>query len=164
MEWWNEIDDQLKHDRARVFIPDICIAEAFKVLAKKYYDEKWFKSSIAMAQAKKSLSRDIRVPTTELKAAQRRIRYHDISTNRDIVISVDRFFELFAKQGKKVQIADLILVSTAKYLMDFYDIPKKSLHIVTLDTALREGIAKTTELPNAYDPTKALNRAKFVFQ
>lgn len=40
--WWREIDAQLNAGVARVFVPDVCIAEAFKVIAKKYYREGWF--------------------------------------------------------------------------------------------------------------------------
>lgn len=32
-QWWREIDRQVRAQRARVYVPDICIAEAFKVLA-----------------------------------------------------------------------------------------------------------------------------------
>ena len=141
----------------------MCIAEAFKVLAKKYYEEKWFTSPAAFRRAKKALSDDVHIPTKNLKSTSRNVRYHDISTNRDIIISVDRFFELFTKQGKKVQIADLILVATAKYLIDFYDLPKTRLHIVTLDKPLKGGISRISELPNAYDPTTTLHRAEVVF-
>lgn len=162
--WWSAIDSQLNAGHGRVFVPDICIAEAFKVLAKKYYSERWFKTAVAFNSAKLRLSRDIRTSGKSLKSLTRRIRYHDLSTNRDIIISVDRFFELFMKNNKNVQIGDLILVATAKYLMDFYDIPKDLLHIVTLDNALREGIAKVIELPNAYDPTRKAHRAEVVFE
>jgi len=158
-DWWSEIDSQLDAGHARVYVPDVCIAEAFKTLAKKYYSHKWFKSAVTFNQAKKRLSDDVRTGSQALKAFSRKVRFHDISTNRDIIISVDRFFELFMKNGKNVQIADLILVATAKYLMDFFDVPKDLLHIVTLDTPLREGIAKVVELPNAYDPTKNSHRA-----
>jgi predicted nucleic acid-binding protein len=161
--WWKEIDEQADAGLARVYVPDLCIAEAFKVLAKKYYAEKWFKTSVAFSNAKSALSADVRTSSSTLRALNRNIKYHDISTNRDIIISVDRFFELFTKHKKNVQIADLILVSTAKYLMDFYDIPKPHLHIVTLDNALREGIAKVAELPSAYDPTRLAHRAEVVF-
>jgi len=162
-EWWVEIEKQLNAGKARVYVPDVCIAEAFKVLAKKYYDEKWFTSAVQFNQAKRALSGVIRIPSNSLKAASRKVRYHDVSTNRDIIIAVDRFFELLAKQGKKVQIADLILIATAKYLMEFFDLPKNMLHIVTLDKQLRGGIAKISELPNAYDPSEPLNRASVVF-
>ena len=41
LEWWNKIYAQLNIYKARVYIPDLCIAETFKVLAKKYYVYKW---------------------------------------------------------------------------------------------------------------------------
>jgi hypothetical protein len=42
-EWWKQIKKQLDKDQARVYVLDLCIAETFKVLAKKYYnDEKYF--------------------------------------------------------------------------------------------------------------------------
>lgn len=163
-EWWLEIDAQLLAENARVYVPDLCIAEAFKVLAKKYYREKWFASHRDFSIARDALSKDMRTSTKELKRSTREVRYHDISTNRDIIIAVDRFFELFYKAGKGVQIVDLILLSTAKYLMEFFDIPRDMLHIVTLDTALREGIAKAGDLPNAYDPASVRShRAEVVF-
>jgi len=37
--WWKEIDKQISEERARVYVPDLCIAEAFKVLAKKHYQK-----------------------------------------------------------------------------------------------------------------------------
>jgi predicted nucleic acid-binding protein len=161
--WWDEIDNQLDSGLARVYVPDLCIAEAFKVLAKKHYRERWFKKHSDFDMARRRLSDDIRMPTKELKKSARDVRFHDISTNRDIIISVDRFFELFMKHGKHVQIVDLVLVATAKYLMEFFDIPRDSLYIVTLDAPLREGIAKAGDLPNAYDPTLASHRADVVF-
>jgi hypothetical protein len=161
--WWRHIDRQLDSGYARVFVPDICIAEAFKTLAKKYYRERWFRSPVQFTAAKRRLSADVRTPDRNLRSLKREVRFHDISTNRDIIIAVDRFFELFMKNGKNVQIVDLVLVATAKYLMDFYDIPKPFLHIVTLDKALLTGIAKIQELPNAYDPTLPTHRAELVF-
>jgi len=60
-------------------------------------------------------------------------------------------------------VPDLIVAATAKYLREFFDIPKEWLHIVTLDRALREGIAKVPELPRAYDPTDPSHAANRVF-
>jgi hypothetical protein len=161
--WWTEIDSQLDAGVARVFVPDVCIAEAFKVIAKKHYREKWFPKYSEFKKARDGLSVDIRTTTRALKHFDRDVRFHDISTNRDIVISVDRFLELFLKHGKNVQIVDLIIAATAKYLMEFFDIPKDRLHIVTLDIALREGINEATDLPNAFDPTLRAHRPEAVF-
>lgn len=56
------------------------------------------------------LSAFVRTEPKRLRAYDRYVRVHDISTNRDIIVSVDRFFELFYKDKKNVQIGDLILV------------------------------------------------------
>ncbi|MFB3909356.1 MAG: hypothetical protein ACE15D_13235 [Candidatus Eisenbacteria bacterium] len=162
-EWWEEIDAQVGHKRARVYAPDICVAEAFKVLAKKYYEEQWFKTAVTFNNARLRLRKFITTPTRTLRAARRHIKFHDISTTRDIIISVDRFYEAFHKHKKKVQLPDLIVVATAKYLLDFYDVPKQQLHIVTLDRALREGSKFIQELPNAYDPTEPSDSKDIVF-
>ena len=162
-EWWDEIDAQIKQGKARVYVPDICIAESFKTLAKKYYEEKWFKKSAGFRKARESLRSFVSVPLKTLKAAKREIKVHDVSTTRDLIISVDRFYELFHKEKKKVSLPDLIVVATAKYLIDFYDIPKERLHLITLDANLRDGTKKIQELPNAYDPTQARDRRGKVF-
>ena len=154
LDWWKEIDTQLDFDKARVYIPDLCIAETFKVLAKKYYIDKWFRRPTEYSNARDRLLQDITVSTKTLRAYSRKIRYHDISTSRDIIISVDRFYEVFLKAGLDVSLPDLVILATAKYLIDFYDVPKNRMHIVTLDRSLRDGSKKIQELPNAYDPTK----------
>lgn len=163
-EWWEEIETQLKKNKARVYVPDICIAESFKTLAKKYYEEKWFKTPVVFNNARKKLAKFVSVPARTLKATKREIKVHDISTTRDLIISVDRFYELFHKYKKKVSLPDLIVVATAKYLIDFYDIPKDRLHIVTLDTGLWEGSKKIQELPNAYNPTQSSDSRDRVYQ
>lgn len=163
--WWDEIENQLDGGKARVYIPDICIAEVFKVLAKKYYTEGWFRSSADHAYYRRKLRRAITTPGRTLRKKDREILYHDVETNRDIIIAVDRFYEIFHRHGlHKVSLADLLIVSTAKYLMDFFDIPRDSLHIVTMDGSLRNGSTKIQELPNAYDPTRVQDHRDRVFQ
>lgn len=164
MEWWNEIESQIKQRRARVYIPDICIAETFKVLAKKYYQERWFRSPQDLGHYRAQLRKVVSLKRSELRKANRFIAYHDIATTRDIIVSVDRFFELFLRHKKWVSVPDLIVVATAKYLMDFYDAPKENLHIVTLDKNLRDGSRIIQELPNAYNPTYKWDRCNLVFQ
>jgi predicted transcriptional regulator len=133
-------------------------------LAKKYYREKAFKNAVAFNNIRKKMSNDITTTMRTLKSQKRVIKYHDISTCRDIIIAVDRFFEMFMKKHKDVQIVDLILIATAKYLMDFYDIEKKELHIVTMDNALYDGARKITEIPIAYDPTRKTDSVKRIFE
>jgi predicted nucleic acid-binding protein len=163
MDWWAEIDTQLKAGRARIYIPDICIAEAFKVLAQKYYTDKWFKTAPQYNYWRKKLRETISNRDNKIRKYSREILYHDISTSRDIIISVDRFFELFLKEKLKASLPDLIILATAKYLIDFYDIPKDSLHIITMDNALRDGSKKSQDLPNAYDPTKPEDECSRIF-
>ncbi|HEU5180430.1 MAG TPA: hypothetical protein VFW45_06545 [Candidatus Polarisedimenticolia bacterium] len=163
-EWWDEIHAQLNANKARVYVPDVCIAEAYKVLAKKYYTERWFKSTASFRGARQKMVKDISLPARMLKAQARRVRFHDISTSRDIIIAVDRFYEMLMKQSIEVQLPDLILLATGKYLMDFFDIPKNRLHIVTLDRKLRRGTQKIQELPNAYDPTEASDSVGRIFR
>jgi hypothetical protein len=163
-KWWKEIDRQVDDERARVYVPDICVAEAFKVLAKKYYQEGAFKNSTTFKLARDRLRGDIITPANVLKSQQRHIRYHDVSASRDIIIAVDRFYEAFMKAKKNVGIVDLILVATAKYLMDFHDAQRSQLHIITMDNALWSGTKKITELPNAYDPTQPADSFEKVFK
>ncbi len=164
LEWWEEIDAQLDAETARVYVPDIHIAETFKVLAKKYYEDAWFSSPQAMNNARVRFRKDIVNKTERLRSAKRVIRFHDLPTSRDIIISVDRFYRLFMKHKKKVQLPDLIIVGSAKYLLDFFDIRKPYLHIVTLDRSLWEGSKKIGELPNAYDPVQSSDRRDRVFE
>jgi hypothetical protein len=162
--WWDEIEDQLARNVARVYIPDICIAEAFKVLAKKRYAHGWFKTAAEHRRARDTLSKDIRTHNTGLKAGKRRVPYHDISTNRDIIISVDRFFGVFLRHKNtiRVSVPDLIVLATAKYLIEFFDIPKERLHVVTMDVELRTGSKRLGhELPPAYDPTTGLDPGRW---
>ena len=163
LQWWEEIDAQLSSNKARVYIPDLCIAETFKTLARKYYVDKWFKDYDAYQKARGKLRNDVTTLPSLLRAKNRQIKYHDILTSRDVIISVDRFFEVFHKKGYTVQLPDLIILATAKYLMDFYDIPKYRLHIVTLDQPLRDGSTKIQEIPNAYDPTRIQDARTKVF-
>ncbi len=163
LEWWDEIDAQILSHKARVYIPDLCIAETFKVLAKKYYVDKWFSNSVELNNARKRLINDITNSPQTLRASRRYIQYHDISTSRDIIISVDRFYETFMKHGIEVSLPDLVILATAKYLIDFFDMPKRYIHIVTLDRNLRTGSTKIPEIPNAYDPTLASDMHNKVF-
>lgn len=164
LEWWKEIDQQLKRDRARVYIPDICIAEAFKVLAKKRFGKtRWFVKDSAYRKALDNFKDQISISHKELTKKGRKIYYHDISTSRDIIISVDRFYQLYVYYYPSVSLADLIIVATAKYLMDFYDLSKERIHIITLDKDLRKGTRRLSELPYVYDPTQEADAAKRIF-
>lgn len=166
-EWWKEIKKQLEKDQARVYVLDLCIAEAFKVLARKYYNkEKIFTNASSYSHARGALAKDLTLSSKDAKKSIRKIKYHDIQTNRDIIISVDRFFEKSCKEQKKLgktSIVDLLILSTAKYLVDFYGLPKKDLYIITQDNALCK-LAKTyADIPMAFNPSLASDSASKVF-
>jgi predicted nucleic acid-binding protein len=161
--WWDEIDRQIDADRARVYVPDLCIAEAFKVLAKKNYKESAFKYAADYKKARERLSEDVTTEHRVLKSQNRQIRYHDMSATRDIIISVDRFYELFMKHSLNVGVIDLIVIASAKYLMDFHDAQRSQLHLVTMDDALWRGTKKINELPNAYNPREPSDAFARVF-
>ena len=72
----------------------------------------------------------------ELQKQTRYVGYHDVPASRDIIVAVGRFYEAFMKHKCNVGVIDLIVVSTAKYLMDFHDAQRKQIHIVTHDKAL----------------------------
>jgi hypothetical protein len=163
LAWWDRIDQLVKDGRAIVYVPDVCVAESFKVLAKKYFVARWLPRSQVLATQRRRLAAFVSIDRRRLKAARRSVHVHDIPTTREIIIGVDRFYELFAKRGHQVQIADLILASVAKYLLDFFALHRSCLHIVTLDRALRLGVQGVGELPNAYDPTIRLHRAELIF-
>lgn len=162
-EWWKIIEKQIKAKQAIVYIPDICIAEVIKVFAKTYYRKKWFTTSQQYNSCIKRFLKDIRTSHKELASKNRHIRYHDISTSRDILISVERFNRIFISHGYHgVSVPDLIIVSTAKYLMDFYNVPYKYIHILTTDNDLKAGSNKVAEIPTAYDP--AVQKVDSIFK
>jgi len=74
MEWWGEIEAQLTAGTACGYVPDICIAEAFKTLAEKHYEDKWFKKSTDLNSARDNLEKFVKISTKTLKTANRNIK------------------------------------------------------------------------------------------
>ena len=100
----------------------------------------------------------------DMSKANRVINVHDLAASRDIIISVDRFFEpLYKSKGHDVSIADLILLASAKYLVDFYDVPRASLYILTCDRSLVKLANKVPDFPNAINPTEGRYSAHETF-
>ncbi|MCI0428240.1 MAG: hypothetical protein L0Z46_09515 [Nitrospiraceae bacterium] len=162
-DWWVEIDKQLERGDGVAYIPDICIAEAFKVLAKKYYENRYFRNTAEYKFARDRLIRFIHLPPKVLKASTRRISVHDLSTSRDIIIAVDRFFEVFFRHKLPVSVIDLLILATAKYLIDFFKISPKHLHIITLDNSLWRGSRHLADVPSAFNPNDDSNLAAKIF-
>ena len=152
-DWWNEIRRQYRAGYARVYVPDICIGEAFKVLAKWYYTKGFFLSPPAYTQARERLRKLVSTSHKEMAKAQHNVPIHDLPTNRDIVIGVDRFFEVAFKGRQKCQIADLILLAGAKYLVDLYDLPREHLYVLSCDKPLLKIAAQPSDRFRAIDPT-----------
>jgi hypothetical protein len=163
-DWWAFIDKQLNAGKATVYIPDLCIAEAFKVLAKKYYNEKYFRNSQEYKFSRDQLRNFVSMNQRQLRAQSRIVKVHDISTCRDIIIAVDRFYEIFCKYKLTASIVDLIVLATAKYLIDFYYIQPNCLHIVTLDKSLWQGSRHLADIPRAYNPNEKTEFANRIFQ
>lgn len=162
-DWWLEIEAQLEQDKAVVYVPDLCIAEAFKVLAKKYYQDHYFRNPGEYKFSRDRLIDFIHMPPKVLRAFGRRVSVHDISTSRDIIIAVDRFFEIFFKHGLSASVIDLIILATAKYMIDFFKIPMKQIHIVTLDNSLWRGTRKVPDIPTAFNPNNYRELAQKIF-
>ncbi len=163
-DWWDEIQAQMDVGKARVYVPDVCIAEAFKVLAKFYYRHRWWDRRGDYDEATQKLRRLVTMSHEEMKRVDRLVKCHDLSTNRDIVIAVDRFFEPLFRRCKNVQVADLILLASTKYLLDFYDLPRDRVYIVTMDRPVWELARAMKDLPATYDPSRPVHAAARIFK
>lgn len=161
LKWWTEIELALKHKKARVYIPDICISETFRALARKRYDKDY--SNRTYYYILNKIRKDLRTEDKNLAKKDRYIQYHDLPTTRDIIVSMDRFFKMFFKYGKGTSVPDILVVASAKYLMDFYSIPYKSIHIISSDGALVKGSKKISEIPTVYDPRMNSNSIDKIF-
>jgi hypothetical protein len=162
-DWWAEIAGQLEQGKAKVFALDIIIAEAFKTLAKKNFKERIFKYPASYQKACERLRKDMHLSAKHAKSTKRKIKFHDIQMNRDIIISVDRFFERLHKKDLHAGIVDLLLLATGKYLMDFYGFGRDELFIVTTDTNLYRLARSLQDIPPAFNPTHKRDSASSVF-
>lgn len=149
LAWWAEINAQLGVGTAKIYVPDVCIAEAFKTLAKKYYEQKFFKYPANYKNARDALRKDIHLPQREARKQHRTIRFHDVDTTRDVVISVDRFFEKAYKLKVSVGIIDLLLLATAKYLTDFFGFSDDELLVITMDGPLYKLARSMSDVPRS---------------
>jgi predicted nucleic acid-binding protein len=152
LEWWDQIYHYANAGISRIYISDICIAESFKAIAKKFFCENLItadEKKIAEAKLRGWISMD----HTLLKQAGRKVPVHDLSTNRDIIISSDRFLEIAMRNKLQgLSVPDLIVAATAKYLQDFYDLPSASLHVVTNDKKLARLIRLCPEFSAPIEP------------
>jgi hypothetical protein len=162
--YWAEIDTQRQAKKAKVFVLDVCIAESFKTLAKKYYKKSGiFPKAAYLKAARDRLRGEVSLSARDAARSGREIDFHDIQTTRDIVIGVDRFFEKAFKKGKNVGIIDLLILSTALYLIDFLGFERDRLHIITMDGPLYDLARTYSELPAAFNPDRPADAPEKVF-
>ena len=164
LQYWKHIDSQRYIDRARVFVLDVCIAEAFKTLAKYYYNRRdVFPTFVYYKNACDKLRKEVRHSPQQARRSIRRITFHDIQTSRDIIIGVDRFFENTHKKHKHVGLVDLLILSTARYLIDFLGISRNTIQIITMDGPLYDLARMYNELPASFNPDKKADHPSKVF-
>lgn len=164
--YWNIIDKQLENNQAQVYILDVCIAETFKVFAKKFYNqEPIFKNHSSYSHVCTKVRKDISLSPKEAKKTNRNIRYHDLQTNRDIIIGVDRFFEMANKKKlNRVGIIDIMILSAARYLIDYFSIEKNKIAIITQDTSLYRLANSINDIPAAFNPHLAKDSVENTFK
>jgi hypothetical protein len=165
-DWWAEIDAQLKAGKARVFVLDVCIVETFKVLAKKRFSApRVIPSDTDYKRARDRFAKDITMTPKEARKPNRTVLFHDVQTCRDIIIGVDRFFEVMHKQKlQKVGSVDLLCLSAGRYLMDFYGFTRKELSLVTVDNDLHTLAKLFPDVPRSFNPTQPKNASRDVFK
>jgi hypothetical protein len=163
-DYWKLIIQQINEGCAKVFVSDVCIAETFKTLAKKYYsNESPFPSYNSYKNACDKLRKEISLPPKLARSSNRKIIFHDIQTTRDIIISIDRFFEKACSKYRKVSTFDLMIIATGKYLMDFYGFNKDNLFIITQDRRLYYLAKSYMDLPKVFNPDINSDNAYKVF-
>lgn len=155
--WWDVIDFQIKEEKAIVFITDLCISETFKIFAKKYYQLKKISSS-KYQRIRKKVTEDLHLSISELIAAKRSIKYHNLQADRDIIVGASRFLEIAHKNNlHSISVIDLVILSSAKYLIDFYKINKERIVIISGDTKLIQCSKKAKDIPTVIDALNPLN-------
>ncbi len=153
--WWNEINSQLKNEIAYLFIPNVCISETFKVLAKRQYDkdEKIIKKYKYYKELIDEISEDLHVNPKLPETQKKKQRIHDLETNRDIVIGTDRFLRLIMKNGyKTISTFDLMLLVHGKLLLKHYNFNKRNLFIITGDKTLYNASKPFPDIPRVCCP------------
>ena len=84
--------------------------------------------------------------------------------NRDIVISVDCFFEKMHKNDwQHASIVDLAILATGKYLIDFYGFSRSELFLVTIDRELYHLAKSYPDVPMTFNPTLDKDGSQKVF-
>lgn len=156
-EWWEIIDYQITKRKTIVYINDLCISETFKIVAKKYYQEKTFGKN-RYQSIKRKISNDITLSIQKLISKAREVKYHNLMVDRDIIIGASRFLEIAHKNNlQALSVIDLTILSSAKFLIDFFKIPKSQVMILTGDKKIIKCAKLSRDCPNAVDPLDSKN-------
>jgi hypothetical protein len=156
-EWWDIIDYQIKQKNTIVYINDLCISETFKIFAKKYYQKGAFPKD-RYQRLRKKLSSDLSLGIRTLISKSRHIKYHNLMVDRDIIVGTSRFLEIAHKNGlQSLSVIDLTILSSAKFLIDFYKIKKEQIIILTGDRKIITCAKKSSDCPYIIDPLDPRN-------
>lgn len=136
-----------------VYILDLCIAETFKAISKHYYQKRNINKGSKYQKIIEKIENTLRLDVRVLKRQRRNIFIHDFAVNRDILVGISRFHELvFKNNSAKIGIVDLAVLSLAKYLIDFYKIPKKYIMILSSDEAIIKISKLCKDIPTVKNP------------
>jgi hypothetical protein len=87
------------------------------------------------------------------------VKYHNLLVDRDIIIGASRFLEIAHKnQLQSLSVIDLTILSSAKFLMDFFRIKKEHILVFTGDKKLIKCARKSGDLPSIIDPLQLKNK------
>lgn len=154
-EWWDIISYQINKKFAVVYVSELCVAETFKIIAKKYYQLRKI-SKTRYYYIRNCIEKDIRLTIRQLISTSRHIKYHDQEVNRDIIIGASRFLEIAQKNNlHRISVIDLVILSQTKYLIDFYRIKKEDIFLLTGDIDIIRCSLLCSDIPsaiNALDP------------
>ncbi len=149
--WWQIIDYQIDVGKAIVFITDLCISETFKIFARKYYQVGKI-SSAKYQRIRKNVTSDLHMSVNKLIAAKRKIKYHNLQADRDIIVGASRFLEIAQKNKlHRISVIDLVILSSAKYLIDFYKIVKERIVIISGDSPIIKCSKLARDIPSVID-------------
>lgn len=161
-QWWEILDWQISKKFAIVYINDLCIAETFKIIAKKYYQEKVFGNN-RYQTIRKKITKDISVSISKLISKSRYIRYHNLLIDRDIIVGSSRYLEIAHKNNlQSLSVIDLTIISSAKYLIDFFRIKKDQIVILTGDKKIIKCANLSNDSPSVIDSLKNVYTNYFI--
>ena len=62
-----------------------------------------------------------------------------------------------------LSVVDLLILSAARYLVDFFGFPRDKIYVITMDKPLYKLARNYAELPSVFDPANSADEAQKVF-